>query len=277
LLHFKEKFFPFLQKFLSDTSRKQRTNREAEYEVLQWNFEGQHCVYVKILFLCENIVFMWKYCVCVKILCLCENIAFMWKYCVYVKILCLCENIVYVKILLLCENIVSMWKYCFYVKIFRLCENIAFMWKYCVYVKLLCLCENIVFMWKYCVYVKILRLCENIVFVWKYCVYVKILCLCENRMDYFFLILTFLHILTVDVQDYRRTWSYLMTHSTYDSSGKGIGPSPRNLPDNTNLKTETSMIATGFETSVPERQRPRNHAWNRVNKRIIQNHIQKAK
>jgi hypothetical protein len=81
-------------------------------------------------------------------------------------------------------------------------------------------------------------------------------------------------LLTVGLQDYHCTWSYLMTHTRYDSSEKVIGPPPRHLLDNTKHKIETPMIPTGFQPTIPASERPRIHVLQRLNKGIVQNRIQ---
>jgi hypothetical protein len=71
----------------------------------------------------------------------------------------------------------------------------------------------------------------------------------------------------------RVLYVHLITHNTqWDSSGRGIGPSQRPLPDNTNAVQETNIHAPGgirtHDLSKPSaavlRPRPRRH-WDRHN------------
>jgi hypothetical protein len=54
------------------------------------------------------------------------------------------------------------------------------------------------------------------------------------------------------------TWSNSDTHhSRQNSSGRGMGPSQRPLPDNTNThKRQTTMPAVGFKPTIPASARP---------------------
>jgi len=62
-----------------------------------------------------------------------------------------------------------------------------------------------------------------------------------------------LHILTSSTE--RCRGSLLHTHSPQDSSGLGIGPSQRNLPDKKKLHS-----LAGFEPTIPASLRPRDRA-----------------
>jgi hypothetical protein len=54
-------------------------------------------------------------------------------------------------------------------------------------------------------------------------------------------------------------------HTWYDSSGRGIGPSQRPLPDNANThKRQTSMPPVGLEPASPASARPQTHALDRA-------------
>jgi hypothetical protein len=55
------------------------------------------------------------------------------------------------------------------------------------------------------------------------------------------------------------------TPQSVDSSGRGIGPSQRPLPDNTNPhKRQTSMPPVVFEPTIPASARPQTYALNRA-------------
>jgi hypothetical protein len=62
------------------------------------------------------------------------------------------------------------------------------------------------------------------------------------------------------------TWSYSYTHHSWqDSSGRGIGPSQRPLPDNTNNhKRQKSIPPVGFEPTIPANARPQTYALDRA-------------
>ena len=78
---------------------------------------------------------MYKRCVYVQMLCLCTNAVFMHKCYVFTQILCLCTNAV------------IMYKCCANVQMLCLCTNAVFIYKCCDYVQMLCLCTNAVFMY----------------------------------------------------------------------------------------------------------------------------------
>jgi len=55
------------------------------------------------------------------------------------------------------------------------------------------------------------------------------------------------------------------THIRQDSSGWGIGPSQKILPDNTQHWKETYIHASGrIQTSNPASERPQNHVLDRA-------------
>jgi hypothetical protein len=62
------------------------------------------------------------------------------------------------------------------------------------------------------------------------------------------------------------TWPHSDTHpSRKDSSGRGIGPSQRPLPDNTNTVQETNfMPPVRFEPTIPASPRPKTYALDRA-------------
>jgi hypothetical protein len=80
--------------------------------------------------------------------------------------------------------------------------------------------------------------------------------------EVWFLSPDFFYLLTVGVEV---VYFHLITlrhtyHSRYDSSGRGIGPSQRPLPDNTNAhKRQTYMPLVGFEPMIPLSARPQTY------------------
>jgi hypothetical protein len=62
-----------------------------------------------------------------------------------------------------------------------------------------------------------------------------------------------IYLLTVDAEGYCCNWAHSMTHTRQDSSGRGIGPSQRPLPDNVQHLTRDTHIhaADGIRTRNP--------------------------
>jgi hypothetical protein len=75
------------------------------------------------------------------------------------------------------------------------------------------------------------------------------------------------YLFTAGVKGFVISFDHSQAHATVGrtSSGRGIGPSQRPLPDNTNThKRKKSMPPMGFETTIPASARPQTYALDRA-------------
>ena len=107
------------------------------------------------LWLCTNIMTVYKHYVCVQTLCLCTNIMTVYKHydCV--------------QTLWLCTNIMTVYKHHECVQTSWVCTNIMTVYKHHDCVQTLCLCTNIMSVYKHYDCVQTLWLCTNIMSVYK--------------------------------------------------------------------------------------------------------------
>jgi hypothetical protein len=101
-----------------------------------------------------------------------------------------------------------------------------------------------------------------------------------NSFLSFFLSLTFLprHCVRRDALSHLITLNNTHTHTRYESSGRGIGPSHRPLHYNTQYSQEkASMLPEGFALAIPASEQPQTPALDRTTTRVISEVLSQGK